>query len=150
MDRERGRTYFYIVALFSMGILIYSFYILYNSLTSYQEGQTENLYIGIVVAIIGIGLAFSSLTTLRKRAIMLKEMEKKVLAVEFCDKCSFKKVRLFEKGDYVNKKIGKCTQCNSELSINAIYLEDKKEPDKSPQRVSTSQPSSLTITVCSA
>ncbi|KON28560.1 hypothetical protein AC481_01390 [miscellaneous Crenarchaeota group archaeon SMTZ-80] len=150
MDRERGRTYFYIVALFSMGILIYSFYILYNSLTSYQEGQTENLYIGIVVAIIGIGLAFSSLTTLRKRAIMMKEMDKKVLTVEFCDKCSFKKVRLFEKGDYVNKKIGKCTQCNSELSINAIYLEDKKEPDKSPQRVSTSQPSSLTITVCSA
>lgn len=133
-----------------MGILIYSFYILYNSLTSYQEGQTENLYIGIVVAIIGIGLAFSSLTTLRKRAIMMKEMDKKVLTVEFCDKCSFKKVRLFEKGDYVNKKIGKCTQCNSELSINAIYLEDKKEPDKSPQRVSTSQPSSLTITVCSA
>lgn len=133
-----------------MGILVYSFYILYNSLTSYQEGQTENLYIGIVVAIIGIGLAFSSLTTLRKRAIMMKEMDKKVLTVEFCDKCSFKKVRLFEKGDYVNKKIGKCTQCNSELLINAIYLEDKKEPDKSPQRVSTSQPSSLTITVCSA
>ena len=134
-----------------MGILIYSFYILYNSFTSYQEGQTESLYIGIVVAIIGIGLAFSSLTTLRKRAMMLKAMDKKVLSIELCGKCSFKKVRLFEKGDYVNKKIGKCTQCDGELSINAIYLEDEKETsNKSPHRVSTSQPASLTIIVCSA
>ncbi len=134
-----------------MGVLLYSIYILYNSLSSYGEGQTENLYIGMVVAIIGIGLAISSLTTLRKRTMLLKNLEKKVLTIEFCKKCSFKKVRLFEQGDYVNKKLGKCTQCDGDLYITEIYLEDKEKISDDPSyKVSTSQPSSLMITVCSA
>ncbi len=130
-----------------MGVLLYSLYILYSSLSSYKEGHAENFYIGIVIGIMGIGLAISSLTTLRKRIFMLKAMGKQVVTVEFCDKCSFNKVRLFEKGDYINKKIGKCTQCDGDLFITAIYLEDK---EGTSHKVITSHPSSLTMTVCSA
>ncbi len=130
-----------------MGVLLYSTYMIYNSLSSYKEGHVENFYIGIIVGVMGIGLAVSSLTTLRKRLFMLKAMDKRVVTVERCNKCSFKKIRTFEKGDYINKRIGKCSQCKGDIFIAAIYLEDK---EGTSQKVITSHPSSLTKTVCSA
>ena len=78
---------------------------------------------------------------------MLKTMNKQVLTVELCDKCSFKKVRPFKKGDFINKKVGKCTQCKGDLFMTAIFLEDK---ESTSHKVSTSHPSSVTTIVCSA
>jgi len=126
-DLNKGRTYFYIVILFSLAVLAYSLWILYDSYTAYLEGRTGNFYMGLVIGAIGIGLAISSLTTLRKRIIMIQTMEPRTVTVEFCNKCQYKKIRKFKKGDYVHKKTKKCPQCGTNLVISEIYVEAKKK-----------------------
>ena len=122
---SKGRTYFYIVAFFSLGVLAYSLWILYDSYTSYLEGRIGNFYMGLVIAVIGIGLAISSLTTLRKRVGMLQAKETRTITTEFCQKCSYKKIRKFKTGDYVHKRVKKCSQCGGDLIISSIYVEGK-------------------------
>ena len=106
MERKPGGTYLYLAVLFSLLVLAYSLWVLYSSIASYQEGQLENFYFGIVASFIGMALAASSLAATRKRIVAIRSMASRTLTTVLCKKCGFKMMRLFSVGDYVHKELG--------------------------------------------
>jgi len=130
MERKPAGTYLYLAVLFSLLVLAYSLWVLYSTVTSYQEGQIENFYFGIIVSFTGMGLAASSLVATRKRILVLGSMASRTLTTVLCEKCGFKMMRLFSVGDYVNKQIGKCQQCDGIMTITSIYAEETKKKSR--------------------
>jgi len=130
VERKPAGTYLYLAVLFSLLVLAYSLWVLYSTVTSYQEGQIENFYFGIIASFVGMGLAVSSLAATRKRIAVLRSMASRTLTTVFCEKCGFKMMRLFSVGDYVNKQIGKCQQCEGMMTITSIYAEETKKKSR--------------------
>ena len=126
-DQKKGGLYFYIAVFFSLGVLAYSAWLIISAVTSYGESQSDNFYYSLILGLMGVALSVSSLTSMRRRIQIIKAQSVKTLAVEFCEKCSFKKIREFKAGDYVQKKIGTCPQCSGDLLISSIYSEAPKE-----------------------
>jgi hypothetical protein len=127
MEKKRGGLYFHVALMFSVGVLVYSGWLIYDSILSYGEGQTEKFYYTLILGLIGVAVAVSSLTTMKRRIQIIKTQATKSFTVELCEKCGFKKIREFKVGDYVHKKIGACTQCGGELLVNSIYAESPEE-----------------------
>ena len=127
MDQKRSGMYFYLAVMFSIGVLAYSVYIIFNTVTTSGESPNESFYYNLILGLIGIGLSVSSLSTMRRRMQFVKAQAIKTFSVEFCEKCSYKKVRDFKVGDYVHKKIGACPQCAGDLQITSIYSVSPKE-----------------------
>lgn len=130
MERKPGGTYLYLAVLFSLLVLAYSLWVLYSTVASYQEGQIENFYFGVIASFIGMGLAISSLAATRKRIVVLRSMASRTLTTVLCEKCGFKMMRLFSVGDYVHKEIGKCQQCDGTMTIASIYAEEAKKKSR--------------------
>jgi hypothetical protein len=126
-ERKRGGLYFYLAVIFSVVVFAYSAFLILDSITKYGAERPESFYYSLVLGLIGVGLAVSSLTTMRRRIQIIKTQNLKTFTVELCEKCGFKKVREFKVGDYVQKKIGACQQCSSDLLVNAIYSESPKQ-----------------------
>jgi hypothetical protein len=120
---KKVSSYIYVISLFSILILVYSIWILLSAFKSYREGNMMNFYLQFFIGLIGLGLSLSSISRLKKRLDLLKEKMVKVVSVVVCDKCKFKIVRRFEVGDYVNKQVGKCQQCDGTMFIDSIYAE---------------------------
>jgi hypothetical protein len=126
-EQRKGSLYFYAVVFFSLGVLAYSAWLIISSATSYSEGQRENFYYSLILGLMGVALSVSSLTSIRRRIQIIKAQSMKILTVEFCEKCSFKRIREFKVGDYVQKNLGKCPQCVGDLLISMIYSETPKD-----------------------
>ena len=126
-EKKRSGLYFYLAIIFSVAVFAYSAYIILDSITKYSAERTGSFYYSLVLGLIGVGLSVSSLPTMRRRIQIIKTQDLKTFTVELCEKCGFKKVREFKVGDYVQKKVGACQQCNSDLLVNAIYSESPKE-----------------------
>ena len=84
MERKPGGTYLYLAVLFSLLVLAYSLWVLYSTVASYQEGQIENFYFGVIASFIGMGLAISSLAATRKRIVVLRSMASRTLTTVLC------------------------------------------------------------------
>jgi len=126
MEKRVGGLYLYMVMLFSMVVLGYSIWILYNAYASYEEGKLDNFYLALLMSSVGIVLALSSMTRMRKRIAMMYAPTWKTFTVVVCQKCGFKQVRNFLVGDYVHKSLEKCQQpqCDGTLAVTAIYSEE--------------------------
>jgi len=125
--RVASRAYLYLLIAFSIVVLGYSIWMLYGGLLSMKEGNMENFYFTALVSVIGIMLALSSLTQIRRRVSILPRIGAKVLTVALCGKCDFKLIRNFSLGDYVFKEAGKCQQCSESMYISQIYQEEPKK-----------------------
>ncbi len=125
--RAPSTMYLYLLIAFSIAVLGYSVWMLYTGILSMKEGNMESFYYTAFISLIGIMLAVSSLTQIRRRVSILPRLGAKVLTVALCNKCSFKVIRNFTTGDYVFKEAGKCQQCNETMYINQIYQEEPKK-----------------------
>ena len=124
MAKTPARNYLYMVILFSVLVLVYSFYVLYSALGYYQRGDTMNFYYGLFASGVGMVLAFSSLLHMRRRLLAIQRSILRVLTTVICEKCGFKIVRNFGTGDYVNRQVGKCQQCDGTMFISSVFAEE--------------------------
>jgi len=125
--RSPSNMYLYLMIAFSVAVLGYSVWMLYTGLLSMKEGNMESFYYTMFISLIGIMLALSSLTQIRRRVSILPKLGAKVLTVALCEKCSFKVIRNFSAGDYVFRETGKCQQCNEPMYISQIYQEEPRK-----------------------
>ncbi len=86
----------------------------------------------------GINFAMIGATTLALSTYMLFQTRRKmrkftikmqrVITTILCQKCDFKTVRDFQRGDYIFKEEEDCPKCNEKMLIASIYREaDEKE-----------------------
>ena len=60
-----------------------------------------------------------------------QEPIRQTLSILICNICGLTKIRNYEKGDFVYKKLGKCDKCNDLLEIKEIYSVRLKKPTES-------------------
>ena len=91
------------------------------------DSSTASFYMSIGMVI----LAFSAymLYQTRKRMIRLISMEMQPLSSTVqCQKCGFKNIREFKRGDFVFKETDEsCPKDNQKMVISAIYREVKEK-----------------------
>jgi Co/Zn/Cd efflux system component len=121
-----GRVNWYsqLMAAFGIFVLVYSAYMVLSALLSLQGGRNDEAQYSLMIGLIGIALASSSLFLMRKRALQVKPPPE-VFTVVRCSGCGFRLVRRFQVGDYVNADIGQCQQCNGRMTIASIYAESE-------------------------
>jgi len=76
-----------------------------------------------------IGLAISAYLLLQTTRKPLREAfaMPQVVTTILCQKCGFKNIRDFERGDYIFKETEPCPKCNDNMMIAAIYREVKEK-----------------------
>jgi hypothetical protein len=107
--------------------LVLSLAALYFALVAYNEAS-PSAGILLVVGFIGLGLSTYMLLQTRRRVMRMALKIQPVMTTVSCQKCDFKSVREFERGDFIFKETGPCPKCNDKLMISAIYREIKEKP----------------------
>lgn len=126
-----ARKFSSIVLIVIIVVLALSLSALYQA---YEMFLTNDPAMGYYLLIGFVGLALSTYMLFQTRGRMKKFTLKThpITTTLVCDKCSFKNVRKFERGDYILKEIGACTKCEGTMMISAIYreVEEKGKPER--------------------
>jgi hypothetical protein len=126
MKKNVNKYYVYAITAFSIIILAYSIWILQSALQGVIQGTSSNFIWELIIGLIGIGLAVSTLMRVRGK-ILISQSERKIVTVVECPSCNIKKINKFQKGDYITKTVDKCSKCENNQVITAIYME---KPEK--------------------
>jgi len=108
--------------------LVLSVSALFYAVDAYSRNQ-QNVIAGYLTLIGFIGLALSAymlLQTKRKPLQATFEMPR-VITTILCQKCGFKNIRDFQRGDYVFKEMEVCPECKEKMMISSIYREVKEK-----------------------
>lgn len=96
----------------------------------YQAFRVEDLNTRINFAMIGATtLAFSAYLLFQSRRKMRRFTIRiqRVATTILCQKCGFKTIRDFQRGDYIFKETDECPKCNEKMLIASIYREAKEK-----------------------
>jgi hypothetical protein len=121
-----------IVLLIILLTLAFSFTALVLALNIYATDEITAGWL-ILIGFVGVGISTYWLLQLRRRVTKLKIELPPITTTIECRKCGFKKVREFQRGDYIFKEGDQCQKCNEKMLITAIYRE-VKETEKERSR----------------
>lgn len=115
IEKPRKRISYLFIAIILVTLAV-SAVALYYALLYYDAGL---LLIG------GSGLALSAYMVFqtRRRTMRLEIKEQPVITTILCQKCGFKNVRDFQRGDFIFKETDPCPKCNEKMSVASIYRE---------------------------
>jgi hypothetical protein len=126
VETPRKRVSYLFLAIILITIAL-SAVALYQALLEYDVG---NIASGNSLLLIG-GSAFAlsayMLFQTRRRTMQLEIKEHPVITTILCQKCGFKNVRDFQRGDYIFKETDPCPKCNEKMSVASIYREVEKK-----------------------
>ena len=126
MAKIRGMLPLIILLLIAAGMLSLSSYYLYRAVQSYMEGIADASIYYAVIGATGIGLTVYMTFILRKRTLVKKELAPVMTTIE-CEKCGYKNMRKFTRGDFVYKTVGNCEKCNEPMIMTTIYSEQPQK-----------------------
>ena len=107
--------------------LVMAIVALYQAVNAFRA---EDLNTGINFAMIGATtLAFSAYLLFQSRRKMRRFTIRiqRVATTILCQKCDFKTIRDFQRGDYIFKETEECPKCNEKMLISSIYREAKEK-----------------------
>lgn len=81
----------------------------------------------LVLGLISMTLATYVLMQSRRHATKMKIVPPQVMTTIECRRCGTKNVREFQRGDFVYKELEKCSKCDDNQIITAIYKEVKEK-----------------------
>lgn len=64
----------------------------------------------------------------------LKKQEMFPITVLKCPSCNSRNTRIFKENDFIFKETDKCPKCGGTMVIIGIYVEEKKEEEKSKEK----------------
>jgi len=102
----------FFILIFILGWLFISF--------NFGDNQISSWSIGLVLMC--FGLTFIQLQKTPPEPI------RQTLTILICKLCDFTKVRNYEKGDFVFKRLDKCDKCDDLMEIKDIYSVRLKSP----------------------
>jgi DNA-directed RNA polymerase subunit RPC12/RpoP len=114
-----------IVLLIILLTLAFSFTALVLALNIFASDQITAGWL-ILIGFVGVGISTYWLLQLRRRVTRMKIELPPITTTIECKKCGFKKVREFQRGDYIFKEGDQCQKCNDKMLITAIYREVKE------------------------
>jgi len=110
--------------------LLLSLISIYEGLAEYLLGgdaSTGSFY--LTIGMVTLALSMYMLLQTRRRMLRLVGMEMQPLSTTLqCQKCGFKNLREFQRGDFVFKQTDQtCPKDNEKMMISAIYRELKEK-----------------------
>jgi len=96
----------------------------------FNETDPQKAQVDLSLLLIGgSGFALSAymLFQTRRKPMRLEIKEQPVITTILCQKCGFKNVRDFQRGDYIFKEAEPCPKCNEKTSVASIYREVEKK-----------------------
>ncbi len=107
-------------------IIILGVFFIYWGIT---PDQITNFFIGFMLVCFG--------TTLLQVKKQPTEPIRQTLSILTCALCGVTKVRNFQQGDFVYKRVDSCSQCNEPLEIKKIYSVKLKKGTVEPKKSTT-------------
>jgi predicted Zn-ribbon and HTH transcriptional regulator len=97
----------------------------------YKNPQDATALSFMLIGFIGLALSmYMLLQTQRKPSRVAFEMPR-VITTILCQKCGFKNIRDFQRGDYIFKEAEPCPKCKEKTMIASIYREVKEKGKES-------------------
>ena len=124
-SRPVNRTFILLIIVVAV-MLVLSLVALYTATETYFQGEGKTAVYYLTLSLLGIAISIYMLMTSRGKTITIFE-DQKLNTLLQCEKCNFKSVREFRKGDYIFKRSGGCPKCKEKMVITAIYREVKEE-----------------------
>ncbi len=102
---------------------------IYFGISEYLFGDSGTASFYMSIGMVTLALSTYMLYTTRKRMIRLMSVEMQPLSSTVqCQKCGFKNIREFQRGDYIFKETDdSCPKDKQKMVISAIYREVKEK-----------------------
>jgi hypothetical protein len=102
---------------------------LYMGFRAYGDNEIETAFMYLLVGasgFIAIGYSFFRARPTAKESLEPKKSD--VITTLECPQCNLKRVRSFQRGDYIFKRDEPCSRCDGQMVITAIHTrkEEKK------------------------
>ena len=120
------KTSFLLILIVAV-MLILSLMALYTALEIYLQGGEETLIYYATIGVLGVGISIYMLMLSRRKIPLIMLNEQRVNTFLVCEKCNFKSIREFKRGDYIFKESDECPKCKEKMLITAIYRESKEK-----------------------
>ncbi len=91
------------------------------------ESQDPGAQAYILIGFIGVAISAYLLLQAKKKPLRESFEMPQVVTTILCQKCGFKNIRDFERGDYILKETEPCPKCNDKMMIASIYREVKEK-----------------------
>jgi len=116
---------FLAVIVVTLGLSIVALYQAIESYRNYQDfGAVLNF---MMMGVFGLALSTYMLFQTRRRMLKLTVELQRVATTILCQKCGFKTIRDFQRGDYIFREAEACPKCNEKMLIASIYREVKEK-----------------------
>ncbi|MEM2917721.1 MAG: hypothetical protein QXN63_05140 [Candidatus Bathyarchaeia archaeon] len=129
-EREAGNeatrvSFFFLVVIFLA--LALSLIALYLAVMMFEVSPLEAGYF-LIIGFVGLAFSVYMLYQTKRRILRISFELQPIHTVISCNKCDFKNIREFQRGDYIFKEVEPCPKCNEKMTITAIYREVKEKP----------------------
>jgi hypothetical protein len=124
VEKPRKRISYLFLAIILVTLAL-SAAALYFAIEEYANGQDPISL--LLIGGSGFALSFYMLFQTRRKTMRFEIKEQPVITTILCQKCGFKNVRDFQRGDYIFKEADPCPKCNEKMSVASIYREVKEK-----------------------
>lgn len=122
---RRISSFFIAIIVVTLALSIFA---IYSGANAYINGETGTAYPSLLIGVSGLALSAYMLFQTRGRTLRFTLKMQPVTTTLLCQKCGFKNLREFQRGDYIFKEAEECPKCKEKMQINSIYREaDEKE-----------------------
>jgi len=108
-------------------VLALSTVAIFQGAEAYRIGETGTGHSFMLIGVSGLALSAYMLFQTRRRALQLTIKLPSVTTTLLCQKCGFKNLREFQRGDYIFKEAEECPKCKEKMQIASIYREAEEK-----------------------
>jgi hypothetical protein len=121
-----GQTWVTLIAMIIVGGL--ALISLYMGFQAYGNNEVETAFMYLIIGTSGfIAIGYSLFSSKPVRDDRLKAKEKEVITTLECNQCNLKRVRAFQRGDYLFKRDEPCMRCAGTMVITKIHTREEKK-----------------------
>jgi len=121
----RKFSFFFLAIVFiTLALSIAAFFQAYDA---YMLGEIENVYFFVLIGVSGLALSTYMVFQTRRSALRLAFRPPRIATTILCQKCGFKNIRDFERGDFIFKGTEECPKCKEKTKITSIFREVKEK-----------------------
>jgi len=121
----RKFSFFFLAIVFiTLALSIAAFF---QAFDAYDVGQVESGHFFVLIGVSGLALSTYMVFQTRRRALRLTFKPPRIATTILCQKCGFKNIRDFERGDFIFKETEECPKCKEKTKITSIFREVKEK-----------------------
>lgn len=121
----RKFSFFFLAIVFiTLALSIAAFF---QAFDAYGLEQVESGHFFMLIGVSALALSTYMVFQTRRRALKLAFKPPRIATTILCQKCGFKNIRDFQRGDFIFKETEECPKCKEKMTITSIFREVKEK-----------------------